>query len=110
MDINEEWLTGRKYLFMDKEWMGLDTGPKNYRKHGTQPAGMHYRCLDTKNPLIIKALIWVTILTLLISRRTYFNARKIHPGKNIVRFTQVVSRLWCKIVVIILAMYWMLLW
>ena len=44
--------------------------------------------LDTKNPLIIEALIWVAILTLLVSRRTYFNVRKIHPGKNIVRFTQ----------------------
>ncbi len=35
--------------------------------------------LDTKNPLIIEALIWVAILTLLVSRRTYFNVRKIHP-------------------------------
>ena len=44
--------------------------------------------LDTKNPQIIEALIWVAILTLLVSRRTYFNVRKIHRGKNIVRFTQ----------------------
>jgi putative transposase len=44
--------------------------------------------LDTKNPQIVEALIWVAILTLLVSRRTYFNVRKIHPGKNIVRFTQ----------------------
>ena len=44
--------------------------------------------LDTKNPQIIEALIWVAILTLLVSRRTYFNVRKIHKGKNIVRFTQ----------------------
>lgn len=44
--------------------------------------------LDTKNPQIIEALIWVAILTLLVSRRTYFNVRKNHKGKNIVRFTQ----------------------
>jgi IS4 transposase len=44
--------------------------------------------LNTKNPLIIEALIWVAILTLLISRRTYNNVRKIHPGKNIIRYTQ----------------------
>jgi putative transposase len=44
--------------------------------------------LDTKNPQIIEALIWVAILTLLVSRRTHFNVRKIHLGKNIVRFTQ----------------------
>jgi len=44
--------------------------------------------INTKNPQIIEALIWVAILTLLVSRRTYFNVRKIHPGKNIVRFTQ----------------------
>jgi len=44
--------------------------------------------LDTKNPQIIEALIWVAILTLLVSRRTYFNVRKIHKCKNIVRFTQ----------------------
>jgi IS4 transposase len=44
--------------------------------------------LNTKNPQIIEALIWVAILTLLVSRRTYFNVRKIHKGKNIVRFTQ----------------------
>ena len=35
--------------------------------------------LDTKNPQIIEALIWVAILTLLVSRRTHFNVRKIHP-------------------------------
>jgi hypothetical protein len=44
--------------------------------------------INTKNPQIIEALIWVAILTLLVSRRTYYNVRKIHPGKNIVRFTQ----------------------
>jgi hypothetical protein len=44
--------------------------------------------LDTKNPQIIEALIWIAILTLLVSRRKHFNVRKIHPVKNIVRFTQ----------------------
>jgi len=44
--------------------------------------------INTKNPQIIEALIWVAILTLLVSRRTYYNVRKIHTGKNIIRFTQ----------------------
>jgi IS4 transposase len=44
--------------------------------------------INTKNPQIIEALIWVAILTLLVSRRTYCNVRKIHAGKNIIRFTQ----------------------
>lgn len=44
--------------------------------------------INTKNPQIIEALIWVAILTLLVSRRTYYNVRKIHPCKNIIRFTQ----------------------
>lgn len=33
--------------------------------------------LDTKNPLIIEALKWVAILTLLVSRRTYFNVKSV---------------------------------
>ena len=44
--------------------------------------------INTRNPQIVEALIWVAILTLLISRRTYYNVRKNHLGKNIVRFTQ----------------------
>lgn len=44
--------------------------------------------INTKNPQIIEALIWIAILTLLVSRRTYYNVRKIHPKKNIIRFTQ----------------------
>jgi len=44
--------------------------------------------INTKNTQIIEALIWVAILTLLVSRRTYYNVRKIHTGKNIIRFTQ----------------------
>jgi transposase len=43
---------------------------------------------NTKNPQIIEALIWVAILTLLVSRRTYYNVRKFHARKNIIRFTQ----------------------
>jgi putative transposase len=35
--------------------------------------------LDTKNSQIIKALIWVAILTLLVSRRAHFNVRNIYP-------------------------------
>ena len=37
--------------------------------------------INTKNPQIIEALIWVAILTLLVSRRTYYNVRKFHAGK-----------------------------
>jgi IS4 transposase len=44
--------------------------------------------INTKNPQIIEALIWVAILTLLVSRRTYYNVRKYHAEKNIIRFTQ----------------------
>jgi hypothetical protein len=37
MDINEEWLTGRKYLSMIEEWIGVDTRLEIYRKLGTLP-------------------------------------------------------------------------
>ena len=35
MDINEEWLTGSKYLSMIENWMGVDAGLEIYRKLGT---------------------------------------------------------------------------
>ncbi|MFO8110144.1 MAG: IS4 family transposase [Thermoplasmata archaeon] len=44
--------------------------------------------VDTKNPKIIEAYIWVAILTLLVSRRIHNIVREQNPGKNIVRFTQ----------------------
>lgn len=44
--------------------------------------------LNTKNPQIIEALIWVAILTLLISRRIYTLVRRRNAGKKLVRFTQ----------------------
>lgn len=44
--------------------------------------------IDTKNPQIIEALIWVSILTLLVSRRIHTLVRRRNVGKKIVRFTQ----------------------
>jgi putative transposase len=44
--------------------------------------------INTKNPNIIEGLLWVAILTLLISRRLHSLIRKANPGKNPVRFTQ----------------------
>jgi IS4 transposase len=44
--------------------------------------------INTKNPQIIEALIWVAILTLLVSRRIYRCIRKNHPGKDLIRYTQ----------------------
>jgi len=44
--------------------------------------------INTKNPQIIEALIWVAILTLLISRRIYTLVRRRNAGKKLVRFTQ----------------------
>lgn len=44
--------------------------------------------LNTTNPQIIEALIWVAILTLLVSRRTYSKIRKNRPGKDMIRYTQ----------------------
>lgn len=44
--------------------------------------------LNTTNPQIIEALIWVAILTLLVSRRTYSKIRKNRPEKDMIRYTQ----------------------
>jgi IS4 transposase len=44
--------------------------------------------LNTTNPQIIEALIWVAILTLLVSRRIYSNIRKNRPGRDMIRYTQ----------------------
>ena len=40
--INEEWLTGRKYLSMMEERMSVDTGLEIYRKFGTLPIKMRF--------------------------------------------------------------------
>jgi IS4 transposase len=42
----------------------------------------------TKSPYAIEALIWISILTLLISRKVYSVVRKLNPDAKMVRFTQ----------------------
>jgi IS4 transposase len=44
--------------------------------------------ISTKSPYAIEALIWVAILTLLISRKVYSIIRKLNPDAEMVRFTQ----------------------
>jgi IS4 transposase len=44
--------------------------------------------ITTKSPYAIEALIWVSILTLLVSRKLYSIVRKLNPGAKMVRFTQ----------------------
>jgi IS4 transposase len=44
--------------------------------------------VSTTNPQVIEAFIWIAILTLLISRRIYTMIRRLNPGANIFRFTQ----------------------
>ncbi len=43
---------------------------------------------NTKKPHIIEAYIWISILTLLISRRIYNIVRKHSPKEKMVRYTQ----------------------
>jgi putative transposase len=43
--------------------------------------------VNTKNPQIVEAYIWIAILTLFISRRIYNIVRK-HSPKKMVRYTQ----------------------
>ncbi|MFO8108930.1 MAG: IS4 family transposase [Thermoplasmata archaeon] len=44
--------------------------------------------VNTTNPQVIEAYIWVAILTLLVSRRIYNLVRDQNPERDIVRFTQ----------------------
>ncbi len=44
--------------------------------------------INTRNPQIIEAYIWISILTLLISRRIYNIVRKYSPKEKIARYTQ----------------------
>jgi len=44
--------------------------------------------ITTKSPYAIEALIWIAILTLLISRKVYSIIRKLNPVAEMVRFTQ----------------------
>jgi putative transposase len=44
--------------------------------------------VNTTNPDIVEAYIWIAILTLLVSRRIYNIVRSLNPGKLKVRYTQ----------------------
>ncbi|NYT01579.1 MAG: IS4 family transposase [Methanosarcinales archaeon] len=44
--------------------------------------------VPTSNPQVIEAYIWISILSLLISRRVYKIVRRRNPAINVVRFTQ----------------------
>lgn len=44
--------------------------------------------IRTKSPYAIEALIWISILTLLVSRKVYSIVRKLNPDAKMVRFTQ----------------------
>jgi len=44
--------------------------------------------VNTTNEQIVKAYIWIAILTLMVSRRIYTVVRKLNPGKKMVRYTQ----------------------
>jgi len=44
--------------------------------------------ITTRNAIAIEALIWIAILTLLISRKVYSIVRKLNPDAKMVRFTQ----------------------
>ena len=44
--------------------------------------------VNTTNDQIVKAYIWIAILTLMVSRRIYTVVRKRNPGKKMVRYTQ----------------------
>jgi putative transposase len=44
--------------------------------------------ITTKSSYAIEALIWISILTLLISRKVYSVVRKLNPDAKMVRFTQ----------------------
>ncbi|OPX88195.1 MAG: hypothetical protein A4E52_01277 [Pelotomaculum sp. PtaB.Bin013] len=44
--------------------------------------------IRTKSPYAIEALIWISNLTLLVSRKVYSIVRKLNPDAKMVRFTQ----------------------
>lgn len=44
--------------------------------------------VNTTNPQVIEAYIWIAILTLLVSRRIYTIIRRCNPGKKMVRYTR----------------------
>ena len=44
--------------------------------------------INTSNPHIVEACIWIAILTLLVSRRIYSVVRRLNPKKKMARYTQ----------------------
>ncbi|MCL7415266.1 MAG: transposase, partial [ANME-2 cluster archaeon] len=44
--------------------------------------------VNTTNPQIVEAYIWIAILTLLVSRRIYSIVRRLNPKEKMVRYTQ----------------------
>ncbi len=44
--------------------------------------------INTSNPHIVEACVWVAILTLFVSRRIYSIVRRLNPKKKMVRYTQ----------------------
>jgi len=44
--------------------------------------------VNTTNPRIVEAFIWIAILTLIVSRRIYALVREQNPGERLVRYTQ----------------------
>jgi putative transposase len=44
--------------------------------------------INTTNPHIVEACVWIAILTLLVSRRIYSIVRRLNPKKKMVRYTQ----------------------
>ena len=44
--------------------------------------------VNTKNPQIVEAYIWIAILTLFVSRRIYSLVRKYSPKEMVARYTQ----------------------
>jgi len=44
--------------------------------------------VETTNEQVIKAFIWISILTMILSKEIYNIVRKLNPDKQIARFTQ----------------------
>lgn len=44
--------------------------------------------INTSNPHIVEACVWIAILTLFVSRRIYSIVRRLNPKKKMVRYTQ----------------------
>jgi len=52
--------------------------------------------VETTNEQVIEAFIWISILTMIVSREIYNIIRMLNPDKQIARFTQM---RWCNVFV-----------